>query len=150
MTIPNRPAVIERLLSYAKGSLLSARLLKFGIVGATGVVVNMGLLFLLTVWGGLPYTLASLLAIESSILSNFLINLVWTWGDRRDRGAFWSQIFRYHVGSGATAFLGNYLVLIGLTELFHIHYLVSNLVGIGVGTLFNFIISDLWTFRKRA
>lgn len=60
----------------------SARFIKFGIVGASGVVVN-----LLALWVfqqlGIRSSFASALAIQVSILSNFLINDGWTFRDRR-------------------------------------------------------------------
>jgi dolichol-phosphate mannosyltransferase len=110
----------------------------------------MGSLYLLTDFGKIPYFVASLIAIELSILSNFSINLLWTWKDRSGAGTVWSKLVRYHVGVGITALLGNYLILIAMTEWFGVYYLVSNLVGIGVGTLANYIVNDLWTFKNRS
>jgi dolichol-phosphate mannosyltransferase len=136
--------------SYLKTGLLTARFVKFGIVGASGVVVNMGGLYVFKEYAGIPYFVASLIAIELSILSNFTINLLWTWRDRSGEGSVWTKLIRYHIGAGATAFLGNYLILIALTELFSLHYMISNLIGIGVGTLANYVINDLWTFRRRS
>lgn len=136
--------------SYLQTGLLTARFVKFGIVGATGVVVNMGGLYVFKEFVGIPYFIASLVAIELSILSNFTINLLWTWRDRSGEGSVWTKLLRYHIGAGATAFLGNYLILIALTELFGMHYMLSNLIGIGVGTLANYVINDLWTFKKRS
>jgi dolichol-phosphate mannosyltransferase len=136
--------------SYLKTGLLTARFVKFGIVGASGVVVNMGGLYVFKEYAGIPYFVASLIAIELSILSNFTINLLWTWRDRSGEGSVWTKLIRYHIGAGATAFLGNYLILIALTELFSMHYMISNLIGIGVGTLANYVINDLWTFRRRS
>jgi dolichol-phosphate mannosyltransferase len=136
--------------SYIKTGILTPRFLKFGVVGASGVVVNMGGLYVFKEFAGIPYFVASLIAIELSILSNFTINLLWTWSDRSGEGSLWTKLLRYHIGAGATAFLGNYLILIALTELLGMHYMISNLVGIAVGTLANYVINDLWTFRKRS
>ena len=138
-----------RLIAYLRGSVLSPRIIKFGIVGASGVGVNVGCLYLFTEYAGMPYFIASIIAIELSILSNFTVNLLWTWRDRSEEGSIWVKMIRYHIGAGATAFLGNYIVLIALTELAGIHYIISNLVGIAVGTFSNYLISDLWTFRKQ-
>lgn len=143
------PGLKRRLESYIASSVLSPRIIKFGIVGASGVVVNMGALYLLAEFGKLPYFVASIIAIELSIISNFLVNLLWTWSDRSGEGTFWGKLVRYHIGAGVTAFLGNYLILILLTEFFGMHYLISNLIGIGVGTFSNYIINDLWTFRHK-
>ncbi len=139
----------DRVASYVRKNLFHPRLLKFGVVGATGIAVNMGALYLLTDFGKIPYFLASLIAIELSILSNFSINLGWTWKDRMEAGTVWSKLVRYHIGVGITALLGNYLILIAMTEWLGVYYLISNLVGIGVGTLANYIVNDLWTFRNR-
>ena len=138
----------SKVLTYLRKGVLSPRLIKFGIVGASGVVVNMGCLYVLKEFAGIPYFVASVIAIELSILSNFTINLLWTWRDRSEEGTLWTKLVRYHVGAGATAFLGNYLILVALTELVGMHYMISNLIGIAVGTLANYVINDLWTFKK--
>ncbi len=46
-------------------------LIKFGVVGGSGVLVNMGLLFILTSFLSVRLEIASPIAIELSILSNF-------------------------------------------------------------------------------
>jgi putative flippase GtrA len=56
--------------------------MKFAAVGLSGVGVNLGSLALLR-WLGVHTNLASALAIEVSILSNFAVNHWWTFGDRR-------------------------------------------------------------------
>ena len=135
--------------SYLKSGILTPRILKFGVVGASGVIVNMGCLYLLKEFAGVPYFIASVIAIELSILSNFTVNLLWTWRDRAGEGTLLAKLLRYLIGAGATAVLGNYLILIALTEIAGMHYMVSNLIGIAVGTLSNYLINDLWTFKKR-
>jgi dolichol-phosphate mannosyltransferase len=150
MPEPENIRIAQRISAYLREGIFNPRLLKFGVVGVTGVGINMGSLYLLTEFGKIPYFIGSLLAIELSILSNFWMNLFWTWNDRSKTGTLWTKFWRYHVGAGATAFLGNYLILIGMTELFGVNYLISNLIGIGVGTLSNYIINDLWTFKISA
>src|SRR5712691_3327949 len=56
--------------------------IKFNIVGLTGVFVNEGLLIALQAMGVYVLT-ASAVAIEFSILSNFVLNDFWTFRDRR-------------------------------------------------------------------
>jgi dolichol-phosphate mannosyltransferase len=137
------------IVNYLRKNVLSPRLVKFGIVGASGVVVNVGSLFLLTEFARIPYFLASPVAIELSIISNFTINHLWTWRDRTGEGGLWGKVIRYHIGAGATAVLANYAILILLTEVFGMHYMISNLIGITVGTFSNYLINDLWTFKKK-
>jgi dolichol-phosphate mannosyltransferase len=138
----------QNIISSLKPVIMESRLLKFGIVGLSGVIINMGILYVLSTFVGLPYFISSIIAIECSILTNFVFNLLWTWGDRKNEESIWTKFLRYHIGVAGTAFLCNYLILIGLTEWLGIQYLISNLVGIGVGTIANYLISDRWTFKK--
>ena len=64
-------------------SFFSLRFLKFCTVGASGVVVNLVLLAIFADGLGIQVNLASALAIEASINSNFSINEIWTFRDRR-------------------------------------------------------------------
>ncbi len=50
------------------------RLARFALVGAGGVGVNSGMLWLLHSGAGLPLPAASALAIEMAIWNNFLLN----------------------------------------------------------------------------
>lgn len=61
--------------------LFSATFLKFAIVGASGVVVNLGALAALSALG-MRSSVASALAIELSIVSNFIVNDRWTFAGR--------------------------------------------------------------------
>jgi dolichol-phosphate mannosyltransferase len=149
MTDDSSKSSENRVLVYLKNGVLNPRLIKFGIVGASGVGVNVGCLYLFAEFGRIPYFIASVIAIELSIISNFTANLLWTWRDRSHETTLLTKIVRYHIGAGATAFLGNYLILIALTELFGLHYMISNLIGIAVGTFSNYLINDLWTFKKK-
>jgi len=128
---------------------LQVRILKFGLVGITGVGVNMGMLYILTEYLQIIYIISSLIAIEISILSNFFLNDLWTWGDRAKK-SFWERFIQYHISVGLTAIMANWLILLILTELFGIYYLISNLIGIAVGTLSNYILNDLWTFKQKS
>ena len=60
--------------------------IKFCVTGLSGVLVNLGSFHLLTALGVHRY-LASPIAIEPSIISNFLINNYWTFADRDLTGA---------------------------------------------------------------
>jgi putative flippase GtrA len=57
------------------------QLIKFGVVGGSGVIVNLSALAALRSFG-LGDNLASALAIEVSIISNFILNDRWTFRDR--------------------------------------------------------------------
>ncbi|MGO9594057.1 MAG: glycosyltransferase [Steroidobacteraceae bacterium] len=73
----------RHLLRLRISTLPINRFLRFGIVGLSGVVVDMGVLFLLSDpstlgWG---LTRSKLIAAELAIINNFIWNDAWTFGD---------------------------------------------------------------------
>jgi len=124
-------------------------LIKFGIVGGSGVVVNMGLLFILTRFLSVRLEIASAIAIEVSILSNFFLNNLWTFKKRNTHVPFWSRLLRYHLVTGLAGIV-NYLVLLLLVKTFGLHDMLSNLIGIVIGTFINYSLNSLWTWRVRS
>ncbi|MFP3187464.1 MAG: GtrA family protein [Sulfolobaceae archaeon] len=72
------------------------KIIKYAIVGGLGTVVNEGVLLLLK--PVLPIAVSLALAIEFSILFNFLLNDVWTF--KRERvGSFLNRMVKFHVSS---------------------------------------------------
>ena len=125
------------------------RMLRFGMVGLSGVVVNQGLLMLLHGTFEAPLLLSSILAIEISILTNFLLNHTWTWRlPLREPGLF-RRVVQYHAAAVMAAFAGNVIVLMAAVELFGVDYRIANLMGIAVGTVINFTAGEIWIFRSR-
>ena len=61
-------------------SLFAKHAVQFYIVGATGVLVNLGILYLLTDIGGFWYVASQIIAISVSITTNFFFNRYWTFG----------------------------------------------------------------------
>jgi len=133
-------------LMRRKGEL--NRFLKYCLVGASGVLINMGLLWLLTEVVGLYYLVSAIFSIETSIITNFTLNDYFTFPDRRTRGAthFLARLGKFNVVS--LAGLGvNMGVLWTLTSVLGIHYLVSNLAGIAAATLWNYVANFWWTWK---
>ena len=93
--------------------------LKFCAVGASGVVVNLGILAALQS-AGVRSTTASALAIYISILTNFVMNEWWTFKDRREHGQLLRRALRFQLVSlvGASVqwavFVGSNVALLGL------------------------------------
>lgn len=123
--------------------------IKFAFVGGSGVLVNMGLLFILTRYFSIRLEIASPIAIEVSILSNFTLNNLWTFSKRNTHVTFWRRILRYHLVTGLAGVV-NYLVLLLLVNSFGVHDMLSNLIGILIGTFINYSLNSLWTWRVRS
>lgn len=128
------------------GELL--RFVKFCLVGGSGIGVNIGLLWLLTELGGLPYIISAAISIESSIISNFMLNDFFTFHDRRSPGAKsrLQRLLKFNLASLAGMGI-NMGTLWLLTEVAGIYYLLSQLCGIAVAALWNYSLSTWWTWR---
>ncbi len=120
--------------------------IKFNIVGLTGVFVNEGALLLLTS-GGVYYLYASALAIEVSIISNFVFNDLWTFRDRR-HGRAAARLLKFN-GLMLIGLLVNLLVLYVGTSYLGIHIAISNLLGIGVAFVVRYELSVKYAWIKR-
>jgi dolichol-phosphate mannosyltransferase len=121
---------------------------KFMAVGTSGVIVNLGAYYLLTRFGDLSLTLASPLAIEASILWNFLLNDRWTFRHRETDGGGAVRLGRFHAVS-VIAGVVNYGLLIALAALGWWDML-ANLVGIVLGGTAKFAVNSSWTWREQA
>jgi len=120
------------------------RILKFSIVGGSGILVNEGLLWLLTEIIGVFYLLSGLIAVEASILSNFILNDIWTFKDRRN-GSFLSRMLKFNIAR-AIIIIINIGVLWALTSL-GLNYLIANLIGIIAATVFTYTSSLKWVWK---
>ena len=129
------------------------RYIKFGLVGASGTVVNLLVLylaqeFLLAGLGPPEQRLYASLAcaIGLATINNFYWNRRWTWQDRQGewRGSVVTQFVRY----GLASWLGTsvqYILTLWLAQ--HVHYLVGNVLAIVVASVVNYAANDWWTFR---
>jgi len=145
--VNNTATYVHHLSSlYARsGELL--RFLKFCTVGTIGAVVNLLVLYALTEFG-VFYLLSGLAGIEAGLLSNFVFNRSWTYKDRGTRGlrSVLTALYRDH----AVRFVGimlNLIILWLLTSLFGVYYLISQLIGITVGMLWNYGGNQWWTWE---
>ncbi len=139
---------------------LFAQLARFGVVGAVGFVVDVGVFNLLRVTLLDPTTIhegpvwAKVISTSLAIVVNWLGNRYWTF--RKEA--------RKHPASEAVEFFVVSLVgmAIGLGCLWISHYVLgytsqladnisANVIGLGLGTLFRFALYRLWVFNpKRA
>jgi dolichol-phosphate mannosyltransferase len=124
-------------------------MIKFGIVGASGALVNMGILYFLTEQLGIYYLLSAVVAVETSIISNFALNEIWTFVEKGKEGV--KQIFKrfFKFNSIAVAGMGINVAILGmLTEFAGIYYLFSNLIAIAAVFGWNYLANVRWTWTE--
>jgi putative flippase GtrA len=126
------------------------RWLKFNLVGLIGFAVQLSVLALLVSGLGLHYMPATVLAVESAILHNFLWHERYTWRDRVGGQPGWlSRLARFHGANGLISLAGNAAIMALLVGEWGVPYLVANLVAVVVCSLLNFAAGDLLVFRAR-
>lgn len=125
-----------------------ARWMKFNLVGAIGIAVQMATLWLLTT-AEVEYMWATVLAVELTVLHNFVWHEHFTWADRgrtegRDAA---NRLLRFNLTTGAVSIGGNLLLMRLLVGEAHLRPMVANLLSIAGCSLANFLVSDRWVFR---
>lgn len=130
------------------------KVFKFGIVGISGIFVNLGIMFFLVEYTSLhdypANLLASAIAIEISILNNFIWNDLWTF--RSDENRKYSNrshrfvTFNFVSAGGAVINWGIFLVL---TAVFGIYYLAAQFIGTLVGFIWNFTVNRRVTWIRK-
>jgi len=120
--------------------------IKFCIVGASGVLVNLGIFSALLALGVNKY-LASPIAIQCSIFTNFLGNNYWTFRRRNLLGPVHARGLRFNVVSILSLAI-SYLTFILLSHAFPaVAPQALQLIGIVPATLVNYFLNSYWTFR---
>ena len=136
------------------GRLLRHRFIKFGVVGASGTVVNVAVLYLAQEFvfqaidpASLRLNVSLATAISVATINNFLLNRAWTWLDRRE-----------HVHTPLLVQFGQYAIAcwlgialqFALTHAFasRMHYLLANVLAIIIASVANFVVNDHWTFGR--
>jgi dolichol-phosphate mannosyltransferase len=135
-------------IAALKGDFL--RLIKFSVVGAIGAGINTWFLWLFTDVAGLFYLYSSAIAIEITIILQFLMNDRWTFKEKRTTHVeqFFKRIIKSNIWrSGGLAV--NIGVLYLLTEYVGVYYLLSNIVGIICAFLLNYIFESRLTWGVR-
>lgn len=133
------------VLSIKLGIETYSRLIKFLLVGTTGLIINWGVFALLWLFTGVPAWLSIAIATEASILSNFTLNNIWTFQDRRNTSLA-GRVTRYHY-TALGGLLITYLAFYGLESFTPLHPLIIYPVAIVLATAWNFSMSYAWAWK---
>jgi len=157
-------SALQRAVLWALGWLERYRYLKFGIVGASGTVVNLLVLHFgheylfnqIEASYNKPY-LSLALAITLATLNNFTWNRLWTWSDRvknleadTQPGPVSLQLLGLEFGQYVTASAFGSALQYTLTLLLSntMDYRLANIIAILAASVTNFLANDRWTFRR--
>ena len=126
------------------------RWLKFNAVGAMGIVVQLGVLTVLSSGLHLNYLAATTLAVEAAILHNFAWHERFTWGDRTHslHGGSMARLLKFNFTTGLLSIGGNLLLMSLFVSALGLHYLPANLLTIAACSIANFVVSDRAVFSR--
>ena len=150
-------SIVEGLISRLPARLQPMarwRFIKFGAVGVSGTVINIAVLYacqeflLLQIadfHARLNYSIA--IAITLATISNFYFNRRLTWRDRQVEASppVVVLFFKYVAAAGVSIAIQS---LITKSLSLYLHYILANLVAIGLSSVFNFVANDRLTFRR--
>jgi putative flippase GtrA len=155
-------SALQRTVLWALAWLERYRYIKFGIVGASGTVVNLVVLHLgheyvfnaIEASYNKPY-LSLALAIAVATVNNFTWNRLWTWSDRvrtleADVQPVSIRLLGMEFGQYVTASAFGSALQYVLTLLLSgsMDYRIANIVAIAAASVSNFLANDRWTFKR--
>ncbi|MGB3136141.1 MAG: GtrA family protein, partial [Nodosilinea sp.] len=119
------------------------RFVRFGLVGLSGVVIDMVVLYLLHSTLGLPLTRSKIVAAELAIINNFVWNDAWTFADVSMLQKGWSARLKRFLKFNLVCLAGLVLNVLVLNVIYNVVFAqrwayVANLLAIAVITFWNF------------
>ena len=116
------------------------RFLSYGLVGLSGVFVDMSIFYLLgTIGWGLSSS--KIISSEVAVLNNFLWNDLWTFRDISSLQTGWGKLIKRFVKFNLICLIGiglNLIILNILYNYFGINKNLANLIAIAIVTIWNF------------
>ena len=140
-----------RVLSSQKNRTF-LRWLKFNFVGGIGIAVQLLALAVYRSLLHLDYLVATVLAVETAVLHNFLWHERFTWADRPAEGLTRSlaRLAKFNASNGLVSILGNLLLMRWLAGVLGMNYFAGNLIAVTVCSLVNFFLSDCFVFPSES
>jgi len=128
------------------------RFIRFGLVGLSGVFVDMTLLYLLSDPStlALPLTRSKIIAGEIAILNNFFWNDAWTFADVSTQQHEWGQRMKRFLKFNIICLAGLVLNVLVLNIVFNFiiqNRYIANLIAIAVATVWNFWVNLKLSWR---
>jgi putative flippase GtrA len=117
-----------------------------------GAALQLVLVILLTKFFGALSTAATPIAVEITVLHNFIWHECFTWGTRGPKHSrhLALRLWRFHAGNGLVSLAGNTVLVYCLVERLKIPVMPAAAGAIILCSFANFLIADRWVFRSDA
>ncbi len=144
---------MSQTVDSIKSSSTVQSMVRFGLVGALGTLIDISLFTGLHVWLGVPTLLANTLSYSAGIINNYLFHRFWTFAGRPRRAAG-GQFAQFALVSLIALALNNLIVLLLAQPLgvvigsSGLGAVLAKICATGIGMIWNFLASHLWIFRN--
>jgi dolichol-phosphate mannosyltransferase len=134
------------LLDKLIGHIVPVRFIAFALVGSIGVVIHIGAVAVLFRFLEIPFLPSQTLAALVAMTTNFALNNIFTYSDKRLRGIKWLRGWLSFIVACGLGMLANVGVAAYLFEL-NAGWLVAAFAGIVVGAVWNYATTSVYTWR---
>ena len=123
---------------------------RFYTVGASGLLVNyIASLLFNTLAPNLWYLYSTLIGVLISMTSNFFLNKLWTFEDRKFNVKETGIQFGMFIGFSSLGALIQLLLVYVLVENYNMDYPLSLILAVAVASIGNFLLNKKWTFKEK-
>lgn len=147
------------ILSYIKDLLLlaikvrvrrSKRFLKFFIVGLIGLAINTIVLKILVDKFFWHPTSANLIGAEMAIISNFILNNLWTFNDRKISSVSQAlkKFLQFNLTSAGAIVISSVIITLGVFLFGRDNYLIYYFLGIAIAMFWNYFMYSRVIWKK--
>ena len=124
------------------------RFVRFSAVGAAGMLVQLGTLWLLVDLAHVHHTLATTAAVTAAVVHNFTWHRHWTWKDRAShRTPLLKTFAAFAMANGMVSLVGNIVITTAIVAATSLHAVPANIIAIAVCAVLNFWLANTVVFR---
>lgn len=136
------------LLDKKVGHLIPPRFVVFGLVGSTGVIVHLAILWAMLTAAHQPFWIAQSVAAFVVMTLNFFVNNVLTWRDRRLRGrAAFFGLLQFYAACAIGAWVNVGVASFAMEH--GVRWYLAGFAGLMVGSVWNFAVTAATAWRVR-
>lgn len=134
--------------------LLQKKIFRFLVCGAITAAFNIMLIYsmidLLKLNTPLLRNIANLLSLEISLIFSFFVYKIWVWAEYswKLKEVLMHQIPLYHLSVFACV-ITRIFILFPILDWLKINYLFNTLIGILIGSVINYMMSDKFVFKTK-
>lgn len=139
-------------MNYKK--IIDKKVIRYIFCGLITAVFNIVIIDLIIrfaqITSPLMENIANVIAIELSLIFTFFVYKTWVWTSEK---WYWSDILKkeipkFHITFGGSV-LARIFLIFPLLNWLGINYQINTLIGIGIGAVVNYTISDKWVFSQK-